>query len=74
MSRGVWGKAGRGIRCYAIGLLPRLRLQEACAALSSLKGLAGSMWSACQGSLARADSPHRWHSMAVSLICFALRL
>jgi hypothetical protein len=58
-----------------IGLFCLLLLQDLCAAARGLEGSAGIRWSAVHGSVVPLEpSPHIQQCVAVSLICFALRL
>ncbi len=51
-------------------LLLRL-LHVLCAGRRGELGFPGMRWSASQGSLGLAPSPHRWHWVAVARTCFA---
>jgi hypothetical protein len=68
-----WGFACAYGRCGASGgiLLPLLLLQDLWAGSSGLFGLAGSTWSAVQGSSTLAGKPHSQQTTAVSRTCLA---
>ena len=52
----------------------RLMLHDLCAGASGELGFAGSMWSACHGSLGRGGSLHIQHMTAFWRTCLALCL
>ena len=56
------------------GLLPRRLLQDLCAGASGDSGSPGTRWSAVKGSPIIAPLPHRWQTVAVSLMSRAMRL
>jgi hypothetical protein len=55
-------------------LLPLRELQDRWAGARGLRGSPAIRWSAVKGSLVIAPLPHRWQTVAVSLISLAVRL